>query len=208
VVLAGDWIDGRTISSHVKDPLDHRSLKDEIDIAKQHMAQLASVPTRVWLGSNHCDARLAKYLATKAPELACLPQLTVPALLGLDEAGWEFSPYGQPFELGDMLLLHGHKVSQQAGQSAFKHIQQYHRSVCHGHVHRAASVFIRTHDGQLQDVELGCMCRLDPGYVVGLANWINAFAVVIVEPNGHTVAQICPIIDGNHIYVGRERIGR
>jgi hypothetical protein len=125
VVLAGDWIDGRTISSHVKNPNDTRTLQDEIDIATQHMARLASVPTRVWLGSNHCGARLARYLATKAPELACLPGLTIPKLLGLDNAGWLFKPYGEPFELGDALCLHGHKVSQQNGQSALKHIQQY-----------------------------------------------------------------------------------
>jgi hypothetical protein len=208
VVLAGDWIDGRTISSHVKNPNDTRTLQDEIDIATQHMARLASVPTRVWLGSNHCGARLARYLATKAPELACLPGLTIPKLLGLDNAGWLFKPYGEPFELGDALCLHGHKVSQQNGQSALKYIQQYHRSIIHSHVHRAASVFLRTHGGQLQGVELGAMCRLDPEYIVGLANWINAFAVAIIEPSGHTVTQICPILDGNHSYVGWERISR
>jgi hypothetical protein len=38
---------------------------------------------------------------------------------------------------------------------------------------------------------------VDPDYIVGLANWTNAFAVVIVEPNGHTAAQVCPIIDGD-----------
>jgi hypothetical protein len=169
------------------------------------------VPTRVWLGSNHCDARLAKYLATKAPELAYLPGLTIPALLGLDDNGWLFKPYGEPFELSDALCLHGHKVSQQSGQSALKHIQQYHRSIIHGHVHRAASVYLRTHSGQLQGVELGCMCRLDPEYIVGLANWQQAFAVAIVQPDGHTITQVLPLQTGpNDPYVmfGRERISR
>jgi hypothetical protein len=52
------------------------------------------------------------------------------------------------------------------------------------------------------------MSILDPAYAVGLANWANAFAVAIVEPNGHTVAQVCPIIDSDDIHFGRERIRR
>ena len=155
IMLAGDWIDGRTISSYVQDPRDTRTLQDEVDIAQEHIQRLAAVPTRVWLGSNHCDAYLARYLATKAPELACLPGLTIPALLGLDANGWLFYPYGKPFELGAALYLHGHKASQHSGQPALKHIQQCHRSIMHGRCHRAASVFLRAHGGQLQGVELG-----------------------------------------------------
>jgi hypothetical protein len=208
VILAGDWIDGRTISSHVKNPHDTRSLQDEIDIAQGHLQRLAAVPTKVWLGSNHCDARLARYLATKAPELACLPGLTIPKLLGLDDAGWGFYPYGQPFERGDALCLHGHKISQHSGQSALKHVQQYHKSVIHGHCHRAGHTFTRTHNGQLQGVELGCMCRLNPDYIVGLANWINAFAAAMVEPDGHTSIQLLPIQADGSVMFGREKVNR
>jgi hypothetical protein len=117
VVLAGDWIDGHSISNHLNNFHATRTLSDEITIVRERMARLASVPNRVWPCSNHCDARLAAYLATKVPKLAYLPGLTIPELLGLDRKGRDYYPYGVPFELGDRLLPHGHKVSQYAGQS-------------------------------------------------------------------------------------------
>jgi hypothetical protein len=77
------------------------------------MAELSHVPMKVFEEGNHCR-RLVTYLHSEAPELACLPELELPNLLHCQESGWLYLPYGQPYELGDALVVHGSKVAQPA----------------------------------------------------------------------------------------------
>jgi hypothetical protein len=138
VILAGDILDCKALSHFSKDPMDPRSLADEIRIVREMMAELAPIPIKVFGEGNHCRC-LVTYLHCRAPELACLPELELPNLLHCQAEGWLYLPYGHPYELGNALVVHGSKVAQHSGQSAMKHVQSLHRSVIHGHTHRAGS---------------------------------------------------------------------
>jgi hypothetical protein len=110
VILAGDILDCRTLSHFTKDPMDPRSLADEIRIVRELVAELAPVPIKVFEEGNH-ERRLVNYLHSKTLELACLPELELPNLLRSQETGWLYLSYGQPYELGDALVVHGSKVA-------------------------------------------------------------------------------------------------
>lgn len=145
---------------------------------------------------------------SKAPELACLPELELSNRLHCQETDWLCLPYGQPYELGDALVVHGTRVAQQSGQSTLKHVQSFHRSVIHGHTPRAGGYWLTTAKGTLQGHEIGCACSLTPTYMLPPVNWQWAFAAATIEPAGHTIVQVLPIIDGQYMMFVRERISR
>lgn len=176
IVHMGYLLDCYTLSRWDKNPERRETLQDEIDAARQHIAQmrLCSPNSRfVLLEGNHED-RLRRTLWNLDGPAAVLAQLTAfkqamtwPALLGLDELGAEFVPYGEQSKhrfLPKFLLKHGTVVRNKSAYTACGEHYKYGMSGASGHTHRLGQFYHRDHNGNHVWSETGCTCRLDPEY--------------------------------------------
>jgi hypothetical protein len=159
-------------------------LQDEIDQARAHLAtmRLASPgSTFVLLEGNHED-RLRRTLWNLEGPAAVLGQLTQfkkaitwPALLGLEELGIEFVPYGEQSKrniLPKFITKHGSLVRKASAATAAGEQAKYNKSGSSGHTHRLGVYYHRDSNGSHVWAETGCTCKLDPDYCVD-PDWQN-----------------------------------
>jgi predicted phosphodiesterase len=176
VILLGDVMDFRSLSRFPKSPAQTAALRQELKRGREWIALFEEVirPARVtFLLGNH-EERVSKYLWKQAPELNCLPELAVPALLRVPER-WKVVPYrGYVMEQG-VMVTHGERYGRTATLS---NLAEYGCSVITGHSHRAVLVDRRMPNGKiLTGVEAGCLCKLNQGYST-TTNWVHALAVI------------------------------
>jgi predicted phosphodiesterase len=184
LVHKGDLLDARELSRFDKDPNRKESLQDEIDQARAHLAtmRLASPgSTFVLLEGNHED-RLRRTLWNLEGPAAVLGQLTQfkkaitwPALLGLEELGIEFVPYGEQSKrniLPKFITKHGSLVRKASAATAAGEQAKYNKSGSSGHTHRLGVYYHRDSNGSHVWAETGCTCKLDPDYCVD-PDWQN-----------------------------------
>lgn len=176
VILLGDVMDFRSLSRFPKSPAQAVALKQELKEGRRWIALFEELfrPAKItFLLGNHC-LRVSKYLWKQAPELNCLPELAVPALLRVPER-WRVVPYrGYVIEQG-VMVTHGERYGRTATLS---NLAEYGCSVITGHSHRAVLVDRRMPNGKiLTGVEAGCLCKLNQGYST-TTNWVHALAVI------------------------------
>jgi len=100
----------------------------------------------------------------------------------------------------DLLITHGTFVRRGGGMSAKAHSESYLNSVMHGHTHRQGSSMRRVPaigsrgEQVIKAYEIGCLCRLDPGYV-SVPDWTQGFAIV-VEGEGRYGVELVTIEEG------------
>jgi hypothetical protein len=124
---------------------------------------------------NH-DYRIKTYIETNAPGLASLRALDMASLCSYQELDIRWHP-GHGFRLRpEFLVKHGTIVRQDAGSTAKAELLLNGISGISGHVHRLATY---TKNGYVRRswTEQGCLCRLDPPYITGGANWEQGIAV-------------------------------
>jgi hypothetical protein len=187
VVDHGDLIDAYPLSRFEHDPKHRVTLQDELRMAAEHLAilaRLAPQARRILLEGNHEDrVRRIVWDATENPrtaELLRLPgvleSLELPALLGLESAGWEY--HTSKLILFDrMVLKHGSVVRKWSGWSAKEEWMKYGKSGMSGHVHRRGVFEHRDWNGVHAWWEMGCMCGVDPVYMED-PDWQQGFCVV------------------------------
>lgn len=174
----GDGLDARLLSRWDKDPERKESQQDEIDQFRAHLAtmRLASPRSKfILLEGNHED-RLRRNLWSLEGPAAVLASLTSfkkamswPALLGLEELGIEFVPYGEQSKRQDLpkfIVKHGTTVSAKSGATAAKEQAKYNKSGASGHTHRLGLIWHRDANGSHVWIETGCTCLTDPQYCV------------------------------------------
>lgn len=184
IVHMGDLLDGYPLSRFDKDPARKETLQDEIDQAREHLAQmrLASPSSRfTLLEGNHCD-RLRRVLWNLDGPAAVLAQLTAfkkaitwPVLLGLDELGIEWVPANEQTKkslLPKFILKHGTIVRSKSAATAGAEQGKYNKSGASGHTHRLGVFYHRDANGSHVWVETGCTCSIDPSYCTD-PDWQN-----------------------------------
>lgn len=215
LVHMGDLLDGYPISRFEKDPERKATLQDEIDMARAHLAVMrtASPSSRfIWLEGNHCD-RLRRMLWNLEGPAATLHQLTAfkkamtwPALMGLDELGVEFVPYGEQTKrdfLPKFILKHGTVVSAKSAATAAKEQGKYNRSGASGHTHRLGQFYHRDHNGSHVWLETGCTCDINPQYAVD-PDWMQGCVFMSFErKTGAFQAETVYIHKGTAVFRGR-----
>lgn len=192
VVHMGDLMDAYHLSRFDKNPKRIHTLQDEIDMARAHLASfriLAPKARFVFLEGNHSD-RLRRALWSMPPQAEALMKLdaitnnlTWPKLLGLEELGIEFIPYGEQSRANifpRFIVKHGTVVRQLSAYTARAEWQKYGRSGASGHTHRLGMFMHRDHNGNHVWVETGCTCKLDPEYAVD-PDWAQGCVVVTFE---------------------------
>lgn len=194
VVLNGDLPDLLAISRYPKDVRGTWSLQDEAVAYTQFLEQLEAVlPTDAQLieiDANHSgdgtESRWWRYLSERIPELLG----TAKAREVMSYKAW-WHPTWSRIEMKpelvigpDLLITHGTFVRRGGGMSARAHSESYLNSVMHGHTHRQGAHLRRVPavggrgEQVIRAYEIGCLCRLDPGYVK-VPDWTQGFAIVV-----------------------------
>lgn len=216
LVHMGDLLDCRMLSRFDKDPERKESQQDEIDAARKHLAtmKLASPKSRfILLEGNHED-RLRRGLWSLDGPAAILAQLTSfkkamswPALLGLEELGIEFVPYGEQSKrtaLPKFILKHGTLVRNRSGATALGEQAKYNKSGASGHTHRLGQIYHRDANGSHVWIETGCTCSLSPDYCVD-PDWQSGFVFLTFDPETGAVApEVISCTNGLGVFRGRQ----
>lgn len=219
LVHMGDLLDCYALSRFDKDPQRKETLQDEIDMARQHLAQMrltAPDARFILLEGNHEDRlrRILWNLPGTANALSSLTEfrnaLTWPKLLGLDALYIGFAGYndGQAKRqfLPKWILKHGSVVRKYSGYTARGEMEKYGRSGSSGHTHRLAAHFHQDHNGNHCWVETGCTCLLTPEYMQD-PDWQQGCVVLTFEPETGAFS-VEPIYIHNGLAVWRGNIIR
>jgi hypothetical protein len=172
----GDLVDCWQISRFDKDPTRSDSLQDNIDEARQHLAEMALVAPkarRVLLEGNH-ENRLTRTVwglpgaARELPKLRLFQKsMTWPTLLETAAIGWEWFPEREQSRtsiLPKLITKHGTVVRKWSAATAKGEWEKYGASGLSGHTHRLGHFLHRDHNGTASWIETGCTCLLDPPY--------------------------------------------
>lgn len=204
VVFNGDIGDWYAASRHRRDPARKLQLQDEIDSQNALLWRYREVAPNanfIYNLGNHED-RWNNFLIDN-PEFKGLRCLDFEKLLGLEEIGFAFvNNYGDPWKLGDAIVIHGYKALKNSGYTAHAYIEEWGVSGVSGHTHRSAKVRMRFYDKEVCWVEGGCLCELDPEYGDGLADWQHGFVVAEVY-KGKTSLEALTINNGRLVYNGK-----
>lgn len=205
IALIGDLVDAEDLGRFHKDPLRKKFLQQELDAAKAWLRRLRRrhPDTPILYRQGNHEERLWRHLC-EAPALASLEALSWESLLDLDRLQIHRFGYGEHLELRGFLIEHGHLVRQGSAYSAAGMLRARGRSGISGHTHRLG-LHYRTDAGGLKVwAENGCLCRLDPGYVIGAPDWQQGLTLVtwVTGSDLPHVEQV-PIYHGRLVYGGR-----
>lgn len=178
VILNGDVEDffqlSRFNTSHERMDL----LQWEIDVANRIRERIRRAAPNAQLIENegNHDSRLITYVTQNAKALSSLRALEPRQLLDWDRL--EFLNFGgHGFRLRpNFLVKHGSMIRGEAGATAKAELGAAGISGISGHTHRL-STYRKSGYESLQWTEQGCLCLLEPDYVVGPPNWTHGLVV-------------------------------
>jgi len=217
LVHLGDLLDaGKLSTKFATDPLRLETLQDDIDIAREKLAQWAALApkARRWLCEGNHEQRLTRLIWGLEGAHRELPRLrnfqkylSWPELLQLDDIGFNWIGIDdQPHDgvLPRLLVKHGDVVRKFGGATARGEWEKYGRSGISGHTHRANVWRHKDYNGQSTWTESGCTCLYstpgakDPDWqqAVTVLEWSADEALMHVE-------QIL-IREGRAIWGGKE----
>lgn len=187
-------------------------IQHEAKAAAEFYAQTRNIvgsDTQLFSALGNHDIRIFDYLEKKLPDY--IEQVTPETLWGLDSLGYEYIYYNDlpKQRFGDMHIHHGVGLSQNAGESVRKDVENWGISLIRGHSHRAGT-FFQTYElrnngkGEiLRGYELGHMSderSTGMGYT-NVHNWQKAFAIAHIENGVYPHIQIIEISPDYTCYV-------
>jgi len=193
IIIIHEAHDFYSLSRFDKDPNRVHSLQEEIDKVNIYFSKLRKTCPKsriILLNSNHL-ARLQKYLWSQAPALSSLRSLEIENLLDLKNNNIE---YKEDFVFRKFLFKHGSVVRQDSGYTCKAEFLKEGMSGASGHTHRLGQYFATKRGGSYTWLESGCLCKLNPEYVKGTANWQQGISLVSFKGT-HFNARAIPIID-------------
>lgn len=210
--IIGDMLDCYTLSRFDKNPQRKTDIQQEIDMARQflgEMVSIAPVGCDVRYSEGNHENRLKKVLWGKSKELVSLRNLDIPRLLDLRGKELDIRYYRpeSPYRIRDLWYLHGDLARKSnwamtaGGMGAKAVCARIRGSAIIGHTHQMGHISFRGWDGLTEGYEVGCLCRFDLEYIVGMPQWQQGWAVVhFPEGGGHQV-ELIRVLDK-----GRKRI--
>lgn len=218
IIQIGDFADFYSLANFDKkiSPSQRMHLEEEVQISRRKLREWSAlVPKRtpkILIEGNH-EARVARYLEQQGGEFFDLQELSVSALLRVQEAGWEYvGPYGAGVWVGQpggLWATHGDFARKWSADSAQAHIDKYGHSVIHGHTHRLGAFYktLQGADGErtIGAFEVGCLCDFKTTPRGSTTNdWQHGFGVVWTSktsPRFHV--DLIAIVEGGFITGGR-----
>jgi hypothetical protein len=193
VDIIGDLIDCYMLSRFDKNPTRKTNIQDEIDLAHAflvEMRKLAGDDCDIRFNEGNHENRLKKLLWGKSKELAPLRNLSIPQLFDLKSLGIKYYVPEKPYQIRGVWYIHGDLARKSnwsmtcGGMGAKAVMGRIQGNVIMGHTHQMGDVYFRSWDGLREGVEVGCMCRYNLEYIVGVPQWQQGWAVVEFPPEG------------------------
>lgn len=206
IYLIGDIVDCYQLSSFDKDPRRILGFQDELDQATEWLGRLsrAHPKSKKTLRLGNHERRLDKLLC-RVPEISSLDSLSWKKLLKLDELGIELSPYNGRLHHRGFLVEHGDTVSSKSSATAAKMLERRGTSGISGHVHRLGVSYRTNARGTHAWYENGCLCSLQPDYIIGDPDWQQGFTVghfLKHQDSKRFVIEQVTILDRSLFYAG------
>lgn len=188
IIIGGDFVDFRDISFW-KNAERRLPFHEELAIAREYIQVFRNnFPDKeiIFLEGNH-EARLERYVISKAPELYGLDGLGVADILRLDDLDIHYISNVKimnegfaPFSLGKLYILHGHEVRMSwtgVNLARTMYLKTF-VNVMFGHHHQSQHYIFKKLDNTHEGAWLvGGLCKLHEIYQPQ-NNWINGFATV------------------------------
>lgn len=176
-------------------------LEEAAGFRKQLVDLRAAMPKAkfVYILGNHED--WLRQFCIKYPQMR---DLTIETLLRLKDLNITTVPFGKPYKLGKLYMVHGHQFGTE--NPAKQAVTRYHKSVAFGH-HHGYIVWSDFSDIEAKEKHtatlIPCYCKVGPEYAKGRPNrWLNGFfyanfkadgsfysGVQYVKMDGHFVTQ-------------------
>ena len=179
IIYNGDMLDYYEISVFDKRPGTKFNIADEEQWARDLLdlhEEIAPGSQKFWIDGNH-EERLTRATWRDAGKFASHVK-TLPEVLGLEERGVGYVPYGKHVEYLGFVFTHGNFVSSDSAMTARRHMQAYRSSGANGHTHRLGS-FSKTDMNRKSHtwLEQGCLCRTDLEYMKAHPDWQQGFLI-------------------------------
>jgi predicted phosphodiesterase len=153
---------------------------------------------------NH-DIRVFDYFSKKDPDL--LEKISPNSLWALDDLGFDYIYYDElpKKRYGDIHIHHGIAISQNAGESVRKDVENYGVSLIRGHSHRMGT-FYKTYELRgdiVRGYEIGHLCdekSLGMKYTT-VHNWQKGFAIGHIENGNYPHIELIQISTDYTCYV-------
>lgn len=192
IVLNGDLLDFYRLSKFVKS--DGRNPREEITEAKiilENLREGCPYSDIYYPIGNH-ETRLETYILNKAPDIASLVENFHETL---DCKKFKVQPCHKVVFNGEIVCKHGNFVSQKAGQTAIKEMDNNYSSGASGHTHRLAKIIRRINGKKYYWLETGCLCTLDPHYMLQ-PDWVHGLGLFEIDDYKIKRAEVLEIEDG------------
>jgi predicted phosphodiesterase len=203
VILNGDIADFFQLSRFNTASERMSSLQAEIDEANQIRRRVRAAAPDATIDEtlgNH-DSRIVTYVEQNAGALKSLRALEPRHLFKYDELGINWHP-GAGFRLrDDFIVKHGTLIRGEAGATAKAEFMASGLNGISGHTHRLAA-YRKSGYQPRQWNEQGCLCRLDPDYIVGAPNWTQGCVVIELSKTATWVTEV-PYADGKLRFGGK-----
>lgn len=207
-LILHEVLDWYALSKFNKDPERRLHLQEELNEAKALLKRIRKdLPKTeiIILASNH-QARLEKYLNSKAEELRYLDCMRYENLLGLPQLDIHFKPY---YHFRKILWKHGDIVRKFSAYTAKAERDKEGCFGCSGHTHRLGIHYHTLRGGEYMWIEGGCQCKTkNIEYIDGTANWQNGLSMIMFKDHSTKYQpKGIPIIDseilwGKHLFKG------
>lgn len=209
VISIGDLTDGMALMSHIKSSEQHAvTWKQETTKANKLLDQLQAACAKntkfIWVGGNHDNSRLDRYVAKICPELDGM--LDFATVFKVKERGWTYIPYGEVFKLGKMNFIHDMDA---AGGNAHRQAERdFCGNVCIGHTHRSALEVFGFADGR-SHVAMMAGWLGNPKAATYMKTqkkvryWTHSINSFWLEPNGCLHPYIHPMVNGRVVVNGK-----
>lgn len=193
VILNGDVLDMFMLSRFTKG--EGRNPLEEIEECRRLLKKIRDmVPSETelyYVIGNH-ETRLERYVLTKAPELASLVE-DVFTIIKAEDYGFKGCA---SLTINDKIVIkHGTLLGNKSGLSAIKEMEASYMSGASGHTHRLCKYIARKAGRKFFWMETGCLCGLNPEYMVN-PNWQQGFARIDIKGGKVHSAKIIEIENG------------
>lgn len=174
IVLNGDVMDMFMLSKFTKG--EGRNPAEEVEETRELLRDLRRRCPKsdiYYIIGNH-ETRLERYVLNKAPELSSLVE-DVFSILKVSD--FNIRGCSSLTINNNLVFKHGTLLGNKSGLSAIKEMENAYMSGCSGHTHRLCKYIARKSGRKFFWIETGCLCDLNPEYMVN-PNWQQGFAMV------------------------------
>lgn len=191
IVLNGDVLDFYRLSRFVKGTRG-RSVGEEMAMVRNFLTELRETcpQAKIYYPIGNHETRYEKYCCQYAPELI---DATVDFHRSIGCEELDIQGCSQVVFNDKFLCKHGNVVSKRAGMTAIKELEMAYMSGASGHTHRLCLYITRRNGIKYFWLETGCLCSLDPEYML-YPDWQQGFCTVEIR-DGEVYKAACHQIE-------------